>query len=97
MNQSSQKPRRRWLQFSLKTLFVVTIFAAGYFAGAGTFIRRAQQLQQDAISAEQAARNAEARARLQAEQQRMLAESALNSLKAGHDSPNQAMLTEGGH
>jgi cell division protein FtsB len=97
MNETPPKSRRRWLQFSLKTMFVVMIFAAGYSAGIGTFIRRAQRLQQEAISAEQAARKAAEQSRMQAERERLRAEIALNSLekaKADQESPIQTPLTE---
>ena len=69
----AKRPKRRWLQFSLKTLLIVMVFASGYFAGIGTVIRREQRMKQQAIenfeaaqAAARAARIAELRARMRA-------------------------------
>ena len=89
MSQSTANHRPRWQQFSLKTLLIVMIFAAGYFAGIGTTIRRAQELRKAAIMAEKAAREEAKRAQIQAEQARMRAEAArkdLDELDAGKTS-----------
>ena len=78
-------------------MFVVMIFTAGYFAGIGTVIRHSQRLQQEAISAEEAARKAAEESRVQAERERLRAESALNSLekaRAGQKSPVQPLSTD---
>ena len=64
------KPRRRWLQFSLRTLLIVMVFAAGYFAGLGAMLRRVQRQTEKAIRAEQVAREAERLARMEAERAR---------------------------
>ena len=50
MTTQHDKPKRwRPWQFSLRTLLIIMIFASGYFAGIGTYHRRAQRMQQEAI------------------------------------------------
>ncbi len=64
MPSERDKPKRRWLQFSLKTLLIVMVFASGYFAGIGTVIRREQRMKQQAIENFEAARVAAQAARV---------------------------------
>ena len=56
--QRDKAKRWRLWQFSVRTLLIIMIFASGYFAGIGTYHRRAQRMQRDAI--QEAIRAAEA-------------------------------------
>ena len=52
MPEANPNPRRRWFQVSLKSLFILTLVVAAYFAGMATMMRRADE----AILAEEKAR-----------------------------------------
>jgi hypothetical protein len=56
MNESNRRMRRRWFQVSLRSIFLLMLVVAAYFAGYRTAARQAEQTQQ-----------AERDARLQAE------------------------------
>lgn len=61
------KPRRHWFQFSIKSLFVIMVFAAGYFSGLATMMRHAQQERERAQAQAERAAVAERNALEQAE------------------------------
>ena len=64
---------RRWFQFSLKSLLIVMVFAAGYFGGLATMMRQAEHARQDAMrQADRAAQMAN-ESRMQAEEAMMQA------------------------
>ncbi len=56
MNEPARRTGRRWFQLSLRSIFLLTLIVAAYFAGYRTAVRQAEQAQQ-----------AEREARLQAE------------------------------
>jgi hypothetical protein len=58
MDRSNRQPRRRWFQLSLRSLFLLTLLVAAYFAGYRTAVRQAENAQA-----------AEREARLQAERE----------------------------
>ena len=45
MNERDQRYRRRWFQISLRSLFLLTLIVAAYFAGYRTAVRQAEQTQ----------------------------------------------------
>ena len=45
MDQVSRQPRRRWFQLSLRSIFLLTLIVASFFAGYHTAVRRAEDAQ----------------------------------------------------
>ena len=94
------KLRPRWLQFSLKTLLIIMIFAAGYFAGMGTMLRRSEQQQR--LTIEKQRRIAEQMRKLAIEHEQLASEAARKAklqeqiareqVRSAEETAQQAML-----
>jgi len=69
MNDSNRHTRRRWFQLSLRSIFLLTLIVAAYFAGYRTAVHHVEQAQE----AERAARKLAEDARQEAQRQEELA------------------------
>jgi len=98
MSEQSQKRQRRWFQLSLKSLFLLTLVVAAYFAGYRMAMRKAQLAQeaehtarQEAEIALREAQRAEDLLRMEAERARLIA--AVQYLQAVASQNQQAMAS----